>query len=315
MHLGLYDIDLWHTSQKVFPNLELAKVANYHRQKGDMVTMLTPKTMDIGRFDKIIYFKERYNANNRNLKLTTPKTEIYGQGFYGKFYPLDDKYNSSPPSYLIYEPYFDKLVKSFETLKNNSHIRIENRDLTYFHKEKSKIYVADINYFNTDNPFDFLEEYKNYYFYFIHGAKVNNSNDLSKFNKYQNIFLSDIILNYNYDEETFKNYCLNYHFFCPIGVIRDYEDEQEALCRAAAQILYLKTYNLTTIRYNHFSTELGKAIMTWGGTKTQESFVSYYSNSKAISNAILLAPAQLRSYLKTSPKKIKSSQIDFTDIL
>ena len=113
MHLGLYDIDLWHNGQKTYPNLELAKVANYHRQKGDMVTMLTPKT-DEGRFDKIIYFKERASTIvPKTLILTGSKKDIYGQGFYQTFYPLDFVYYNVPPAYLIYEPFFDKLNTNF----------------------------------------------------------------------------------------------------------------------------------------------------------------------------------------------------------
>lgn len=180
MHIALYDMDLWHIAQKVLPNLELAKVANYHRQQGDMVTMLTPKTRDEGRFDKIIFFKERRRAEGRDLKLSGPKREVYGQGFYNKFYPLDDKYTDVPPDYLIYEPYFDRLSKEFKNLKKSSHIRIENRDLTYYHKDKLNLYIADMDYFNSGPAaFDALDEFKKHRFYFTHGSPISS---LDKFN-------------------------------------------------------------------------------------------------------------------------------------
>lgn len=57
--LGLYDIDLWHRGKSA-PNLELMKLYNYHKKKGDIVLMMRPGE-DEGRFNRIIYFKDKPN--------------------------------------------------------------------------------------------------------------------------------------------------------------------------------------------------------------------------------------------------------------
>lgn len=310
MHLGLYDIDLWHNNQKTFPNLELAKVANYHRQKGDMVTMLTPK-IDEGRFDKIIYFKEKKDSCvNQNLILTGSNKELYGQGFYNKFYPLDDIYKNVPPAYLIYEPFFDKLVKEFKNLKKNSFIRIENYDFTDFKKNCKTLYIADINYFDTSSPFDFIDEYKNYYFYFIHGIHIHDQNLLPLCYKYEALFKTAVQVRCNYTEQIFKQYA-PYNFDFLIHKQRENETQSNYILRIAVQILYYKTLKRTIAPRANSKAILGNKILLWGAKNLPQSFETFYQNDKEVQKLLVTAPSDLRCVLKTNPLKIKSSEIDF----
>ena len=44
--------------------------------------------------------------------------EIYGYGFFNKFYPLEEKYSDVPPSYFPYDPYTRKIsVKNYDLMK------------------------------------------------------------------------------------------------------------------------------------------------------------------------------------------------------
>ena len=315
MHLGLYDIDLWHNARKTYPNLELAKVANYHRQKGDMVTMLTPKT-DEGRFDKIIYFKERVSTIvPKTLILTGSKKNIYGQGFYQTFYPLDFVYYNMPPSYLIYEPFFDKLNTNFESLKRNSHIRIENRDLSGFKKEKTSIYVADQNYFDREDAFDFIEEFKNYKFNFIFGIQCRDPKQMELFDKYRVVFKNQLKIDFEYDGDFFKEYASNPKNVFPFLRNKENESDYHANLRAAAQGLYYLAIGRTENNYCYLKTPLGKKIGEWCSHKTSLSFADYFQSDKSVQLLIAAAPTDLRLMLKTSPQKINTSTFDFTGLL
>jgi hypothetical protein len=63
------------------------------------------------------------------------------------------------------------------------------------------------------------------------------------------------------------------------------------------------------------SDNLQRDILYWGSNFNQLSFEEFYKDNKKVTGRMLVAPTDVRLLLKTNPKKINSSDIDFSKIL
>jgi hypothetical protein len=60
---------------------------------------------------------------------------------------------------------------------------------------------------------------------------------------------------------------------------------------------------------------LYKDILYWGAHLNQLSFEEFYKDDKKVTGRLIAAPSELRFLLKEKPSKLKSSDIDFSEIL
>lgn len=159
MILGLYDLDFWHGHMH-FPNLELMKIYNYHIKNNDKVLFIKPGD-ELGRFNKIIYFKEIPSTIvPRSVDLSSNKASHIGYGFYKQFFPIEEKYWDIAPNYLIYAPFSTKIPKNiYKTLIDGSIVRVENNDFSGFKDNTSAILISDCDFLNLSNAKDFVKEY------------------------------------------------------------------------------------------------------------------------------------------------------------
>jgi hypothetical protein len=316
MVIGLYDIDLWHRG-KAMPNLELMKMYNYHHKNNDTVIMMKPNENE-GRFNRIIYFKDNPNIQiPKQLKLAGPKKEIYGYGFFNAFYPLDDIYATMPPVYSPYDSYTEKLgTKQYDLMKRSSFIRFENKDFTDFKKDSRHIFFADRNFLYLDGAADFLKECNKHYFHFNYVLEVKDEETFLKFFPF-NFFFSGrrMFINFRFSEDFFKKY-YNEKILFDWSMPRDDENDTVAARRFATMLLYYKVNKIIPcIKISPNNEGLLLDIIEWGRSGSQSSFYKYYEDNKKVLNRADRAASDLRLLLKTDPKKLQSSDIDFKGIL
>ena len=300
MVLGLYDLDFHHSAVK-FPNLELMKIYNYHYQKGDKVLFMTPK-MDKGRFNEIIYFKELPSTRvPKTLNIDMLKDHIYGYGFYKCYTPINQKYQSMPPSYMIYEPYSDKFTKqTYDLIHKHSFVRVENSDFTGFRKGSQKILLADYDVAALPNFTSFLEEYKHYDIT-PRQSKINvkDPSRAAELYKYRNITVP-LYADFKYSYEFFEEYYKRMMF--PISTPFEGENEVHHLNRLVRTILYYKSHGATLPRISYINENTINFIMRWGTNKTNLSYAEFYKNNTAALAILNTAPSEIRLLLKTRPQ-------------
>lgn len=312
--IGLYDIELWHRG-KAMPNLELMKIYNYHYNHGDKVIMMKPG-IDEGRFNKIIYFKDNPNTQiAKTLQLSGPIKEIYGYGFYNNFYPLEEKYQNEPPCYLPYEPFVEHFsMKSYRLIKNSSFIRLENQDFSDFKKEKMWISFADHNLLYINGVKEFFQENKKHRFNPLHSLNVKDEKTFLNFIQYTSLISRRLLVQFRFSEELFKNYFNDNIIFDWINPWQD-ETKDHFFRRIISMILYFKI-NKTPIMIEIFSEEpFLKNILQWGKENLALSYLEYYQQNKEALSFIDSSPGEIRTLLKSKPDRMKSSDIDFKEIL
>lgn len=272
--------------------------------------MMKPED-DEGRFTKIFYFKENPETSiPKWANLTGNKKQIYGYGFTKKIKPLSPEILPLQPSYLPYDPYSNKLsIRNYEKLKRDSLVRVEAQDFADYKSNRTKIFIADHDFFYIHNALDFLEEYKNKHtFDFFWKLVAKDEETYNKFNRYTNLINRRIIVDFNFNKDFFiKNYSDN-----TIFTLKQNNSFEEYLIFIIQIILYYKSNNL----YPEIITEKDRVppldkIMQWGRNPTQESFVNYYKNDTAAQQFLNKAKSDIRLLLKTNPKNFKNSDIDF----
>jgi hypothetical protein len=155
--IGIVDLDLW-SNIKSFPNLELMKVYNYYYNKNNIVRMVRP-TDPLTTFTHIYFFKENPNTSiSKKINMRMDNKTLYGYGFYKKFFPLKNEISEVPPRYLPYDSFVERLAntKSYDTMKQSSYIRVENKDFTDYKPDRTNIYIADYDFIHLQESLDFL---------------------------------------------------------------------------------------------------------------------------------------------------------------
>ena len=311
--IGLYDIDLWHRGRS-FPNLELMKTLNYFLQNNEQIIMMTPKD-DEGRFNKIIYFKDNANIMlPSQLEVLGERKDIYGYGFFKEITPLKPEIAITPPSYLPYDPWSNKLRNSstYDLMKRSSYIRLETNDFTDFKPNMKNIYIADHNFFYLKNAEDFLKEHKNNHnFKFIHRLEVQDEETAIKFIPYSILFDRRIALHFRYSENFFYTYYKDAILF---DVPRPQETEDNYLQKVIKIILWNKCKN-NSYQYQNFSfivkrKELYRKILIWGNSPIKESYQNFYQGDNAAQRELETIPSEFRLLLKQNPKTITRQSLD-----
>lgn len=309
--IGLYDIDLWHYPQK-YPNLELMKTYNYYYKQNIKVVMMNPST-EVGRFSKIYYFQDNKKVNiPLSLKLSGPNVNLFGYGFYGKDELLPEPIQATPPSFLPYDIYCDKLAikKTYETVRRRSVIRAATYDLTGLTDSKH-VYVVDRSPAQCENLIKILKSYPEKKFTFFHGLRMKSMEMIEIFRPYLPQLCNRLVVDFNYSPEFYEAHCGDLsHYYFNIS-IRPFESELDYIERMIKVVLILRKREIEValpIRNN--DPPLLKAICEWNNEKKQQSFAEY-SKGKEYENFLYSTPINIRSLLKKKPEKVNSSSLDF----
>lgn len=114
MKIGLVDID-GHAKKKkwgstIFPNLALAKIARYHRQKGDTVEWASP----LFHYDRV-YMSKIFNFTPDDTTIYDADEIIRGGTGYDIYSILPDEVDRLQPDYTIYPNIPDDVAYGFLT--------------------------------------------------------------------------------------------------------------------------------------------------------------------------------------------------------
>lgn len=321
----LYDIDLLHGKSSSPPNFELMKIFNYHYLKGDIVNLARKKD-DFGRYDQIIYFKQSLNLKiPRSLDLIGEKKQIYGYGFYGQFRELTNKYRSVAPNFLIYN-INDDLIKNqkfYNEVRNNSIIRLQNEDYTYYKEDSKIVFIADEQISAGDERLKTIKKLKDkHQVDFLHGIVAANEQDfIALFNLFQS-GKRKITSHFKFSFPFFKSFVTESKCIFDLSYFFE-EDYKKGLYNYILMILYSKSLNVTfrsgAFTFNALEVKqnpilnLAPLIEKWKKDKRQISFYSYCNlyNQMDIFNRYLTYEDNIRKLSKLDPNSFRSEGIDF----
>lgn len=307
MILGLYDIDLWHSPRK-FPNLELMKIYNYHSNINDKVIMMTPK-MDEGRFDEIIYFKETpFKDLPKSLSVFGKKKKIFGYGFYQKSEFLPENVQKTPPSFLPYDLYFDKLTNKndYNTLRRSSLIRLRTNDLTGIQNNNKNYYIVDYDPLGCDNLLDFIKQYPDKKFLFFYSLKFTDENTLNNFEPFAKQIVNRFHIAFKFNLDFFKTHLNGKYVY--YGFKTD-ENDASYWLRIIKCILIVKQNN-KPINFLYLEDDkFSKSLEEWLRHSKAISYYNYYKDTEN-EGFINSMPQKIRLLLKQNPQTFDSKNID-----
>lgn len=244
--IGLFDQDLLTANNKYIPNLEMMKVYSYHLNKGDMIKLID-KQDNLNRFNHIWYFKNNKNSRFNKDILQYKNLTIYGQGIYSKFKPLPEQYQDSVPNFSVY----NKINKSrlLTKVEKNGIIRLENQDLSGFKKDKSYVYIVDINPLYVGG-YELCKELKSQYNLIFLQKTI--AEDIDTFMKWFSLTTANensIIINFNYSTDLFLEYFKERVVF----PLPSYDDFDNQINNFINQMYYSIIKNKKIFYYNTYS--------------------------------------------------------------
>lgn len=312
MAVALYDVELAHNIKGWCPNLELMKVFDYYYKRNEVVHVIID-TKNISHYRKIIVFKNSPTLKFPSEILANEKAEIYGYGFYWRFIPLDEKYQSSSPNFLAYFFFSERIlnIKKYEKIMDNSIVRVENMDLTGFKPDRKMIYVADHNFIQLPNAKEFLINYKQYKIDFLEPLVVKNEQELFTFFPLIKQSTRRIIIDFEWDDILFDLYKREKVLFnLPQRFLNG---KFIYLCELIKLILKEKNDN-STILFNYLQLEptqkkmpyfqILQEVLKWGSNKNQKSFLEFCPEIERQHFKIFLNNDELRILSKTRPQNL-----------
>lgn len=157
--IGLYDGNIRMEGKKISPpNLEITKIARYHKEEGDYCKLITKDETNFSGYDKIYYYSD-YNSDIpipiRNFK----NVEYGGMAFSKKKYkPIKNELiETFLPDLSIYKPILREFYKngatpeSLDDFLDSSYYRMyaNDRELPMcVVNHKKKVYIYDYNIFD-----------------------------------------------------------------------------------------------------------------------------------------------------------------------
>ena len=157
MYIGLIDDDL-RANRKTYPNLELMKLASFHKSNRDIVEMVRDyRTYE--RFTKLYLRKNLMDNDMPNLFLSKArhKCEYGGYAFSNGIYiPMDKAIEESLPDVTIYDKILN-IKKDYKTLLNKGLIRLETQKNIIPVNSKRSFLVYDKNITSFPNYQELLD--------------------------------------------------------------------------------------------------------------------------------------------------------------
>lgn len=127
MYIGLIDDDL--RAKRSYPNLELMKLASFHKKNKDIVELMTDYRQ-YERYSKIYIRKNIINTDLPNVFLSKArnKCEYGGYAFTnGVYIPMNSEIEKSLPDVTIYDKIKEKRER-FTTYLNKGLVRLQTND-------------------------------------------------------------------------------------------------------------------------------------------------------------------------------------------
>lgn len=127
MYVGLVDDDL--RAKRSYPNLELMKLASFHKKNKDLVELMTDYR-EYERYTKLYLRKNIIDTDLPNALLSKArgKCEYGGYAFTnGLYVPMDNEIEKSLPDVTIYDKIKEKRER-FTTLLNKGLVRLQTND-------------------------------------------------------------------------------------------------------------------------------------------------------------------------------------------
>lgn len=311
MNIGIYHIELWHLGAAV-PNLELMKIYNYYYQKGHKITMIKPKE-DLGRYDQIFYFKDNPNTIlPKTFQFRKDRRQLLGYGFYKKTNILKPEIFSLPPLYYIYDPFTNKLKwkNEYERMKKNSYIRVETNDFVDFKPNANKIYIADNDFCLQEKALDFLEEYKQYSYFFLRPLKLSTK-QLDKFARYSNLLNRDLELT-DFNGAAFLEYSNETRIAFPYHQFKKENDLNYTL-RLVKMGLLQKYYGTAAPALASQTTSqksINQKILKWIVDRNRLPMKEFYKDDKEVQDLVLVGDSELRLLLRANPLTLQPQHLD-----
>jgi hypothetical protein len=276
------------------------------------VAMLRPQD-SIERFNKVFVFKEKPNTLiNKKIKidLGDKKVDCLGYNFYHKNPNLIPEIAATPPSYLPYVAFTERLAdkKLLDKMQKNSYIRVGTNDFSGFKSERKDIYIADYNFIEQSNALDFLRDYhENHKFIFLYPLIFSDQQLCEDFAYYSKSLKNrELIADFDYDSSFIVN-----NIDKPIKIL--YKGGHPI--KDLKTIIYLKKIGgrqqLKLSKDYKVQDELSNKIFKWYYSDSQLSYYNFYKeDSKAIS-LMNKSDSEIRLLLKQNPLTFESKSIDF----
>ena len=273
--------------------------------------MLRPQDLeDLGRFSKVIYFKENPGElKAKEVKLTGPNIKLMGYGFYKLPPELPRQYHSEAPNYFPYELYSTKMSTDFKKIKRSSYIRFATNDFADYAPDKKLITIADYNFFELPNALNFIEENSQHEFLLARGARVYDEDTFIKVNKIKSIMTKGFIINYKFTMKTLENSANRIPLFNWSENLYGETDEQRLL-RITTMIIFYKSHGQKLLSSHYANERFDTCLLKWGASSECISYEKFYRSNPVALNYIYTAPAQLRFLLKLNPKDLESQNLD-----
>lgn len=150
MYIGLFDVD-YNKNKAPFPNLEMMKIAAYHKSQKDIVSLMT-NARDYPQYSKIYIRKEKQDLKFPDglIAEARNKIDMGGLGFTnGKYIPLPDEIEHSRPDEFLYKiknnmP--ETYKRHYRAAQNASLIRLQTaKEPPRLYYDNTMIYDANPN--------------------------------------------------------------------------------------------------------------------------------------------------------------------------
>lgn len=309
--LGLYDIDLWHTVQNHYPNLELMHYYSYYLRAGQRPILLEKNSKQF--YNKIIYFKDNPNfIPPMGIQLSGDNIQINGYGFFKNENYIPEDILKTPIDYTPYDAFSDRL-KDYDVLRKSALIRISNGDLLELSEKAKakKVFIIDREVINNKKVLDFLSNHKQYTYYFPHKLIFYDYQDYITYKslkiKTRNYFIirfqynADFIKETNFREDTF------------IMEMWKNEDKVKYMTRLVKTFLLSLYYEIPMkMHFDTWDEDISSLYNWYYRTEKDQSYYEYCKNKgmQLIQNFNTVS-SELRILLKTKPKNINTKNIDF----
>lgn len=321
----LYDIDFLHNTHFSPPNLELMKTFNYYFTKGNVVNLgLNGENLE--RYNQVIFFKSNPNTPiPKTLSLTGETKQIYGYGFFRKFYSLKPQIQKVPPIYIPYDLNEDKIknLSLYKKIKRNSIIRIENEDFSDFKKDSKAIYVSDYNFLDLPNAENFLIQYnKKYQINFFYPLIAKNEEIFRKFFPFIHSNNRRLVVDFEFNRDFFKEFYFENILFSS-SPQKSEQNPSVYLQRILKMILWSKHEKrkvlLTKNSFNSIELKekpllkLFPYIYKWNNSNSLISCYNYLISEMNVEELedLTINKKNVRLLLKQNPETFNTQYIDF----
>lgn len=308
--IGLYDIDFWHTVETHVPNIELMHYYSYYLRAGQRPILLEKNSKQF--YNKIIYFKDNPTfIPPMGLQMSGDNVQINGYGFFKNENYIPEEILKTPIDYTPYDVFSDR-IKHYDIMRRSALIRISNDDLLELNVERKnkRVFVVDRDLIGNQKILDFLNDNKQYTYYFIHKLIFNNLQDYLSYKNLNIKTNNHFIIDFPYNLDLLNNADKRDTF---IIKKQDKEKNSDFLLRLTKTYLFaLLNKERIKFVYSEWTSDIESLTKWQQSAQNSLSYYEYCKNNKInLIKSFNSLPTELRILLKTKPNKLSIKDIDF----